>query len=157
MKTGLALFLIMMVASPCLAEDMSETSDLSIVQRPQCDDKAFVDKVMETIASYQDQIDVKSAKQMRQKFLRTKQIKGFEEVLATDFDPKTDYDTANALIMVKINKQINEKDIVLCKQTGKIKKPVYVLAYPYFDNYKGHIINLNPKINDYEQISFIYP
>ena len=157
MKTGLALLLMMTVAFPCLAEDMSQISDLSIVQRPKCDDKAFVDKVMETIESYQAQIEAKSAKQMRQKFLRTKQIKGFEEVSATDFDPKTDYDTANALIMVKINKQIEEKDIVLCKQTGKIKKPVYVLAYPYFDNYKGHIINLDPAIRDYEQISFIYP
>ena len=156
MKTGLLLFFIM-IAFPCLAEEMVHASDESIVQRPQCSDKLFVDKIMETIETYQSQIKATSAKQMRQKLLRTKQIKNFEEISVADFEPKTDYDTANALIMVKINKQIDEKDIVLCKQTGKTKKPIYVLAYPYFDNFQGHIINLDPAIRDYEQISFIYP
>ncbi len=125
--------------------------------KPKCTDKAFEARAFETIQSYLKQKPEAFSINKRMKALKLKGIKGFEEVSPINFGPKEDYNTANALMMVKINKKIEQEDILLCKQTGTAKNPIYILAHPYFDNIKAYVINLDRNSTNYEDISFIYP
>ena len=138
-------------------DSSQELGQISTVQAPKCSDQAFYQKIMEAINKYYETEQISSSMGKRKKALKLANIKAFEPVSAQNFSPDTDFHTANALIMIKINKNVNEDDIILCRQTGEIQKPVYVISYPFMDNYQVHVINLTQNALDYEQVSFIYP
>lgn len=138
--------------------DSSENlGHIESIHAPQCEDQAFYRRIMSEATAYYETKKVYSAMARRQKALKLSNIKGFENILVKDFLPEDDYNTANALIMIKINKQVNEEDIILCRQKNEAKLPVYVVSYPYMDNYQVHILNLAQNAPSYEEISFIYP
>ena len=138
-----------------IQHDISEQTES--FSKPSCTDNSFYKKALEKIQSYLVYKPTDSAKIKRTKILRLKAIKGFEEVPSADFDPKTDFNAANAIVMLKINQKVAPEDILLCKQSGTHKKPIYIVAHPYFDNIKAYIINLDLNSSNYEDISFIYP
>ncbi len=139
------------------SDSSQELGQISDTKAPKCSDPIFYQRVMKAITKYFETENVSSAIGKRKKALKLANIKAFETVSAQNFSPETDFHTANALIMIKINKKVNGDDIILCRQTGEIKKPVYVIAYPYMDNYQVYVINLTQNAIDYEQVSFIYP
>lgn len=138
-------------------DSSTELGQISDIQAPKCSDLAFYEKIMDTAIRYYENEKVSSSIAKRRKALKLSNIKAFESVSTRNFLPTQDYNTANALIMIKINKQVREDDIILCRQKEDVKTPVYVIAYPYMDNYQVHILNLAQKNSDYEQVSFIYP
>ena len=81
----------------------------------------------------------------------------FEKADVKSFSPETDFQTANALIMIKINERVNAEDILLCRQKEAQQRRIYVIAYPYMDNVKAHIINLDENNPDYSAVQFFYP
>lgn len=127
------------------------------IQKPKCSDEAFQQKVAQVAEAYMSKQAMTSTIEKRRKFLRLKSLKNFTAEEVDGFLPSKNYRTANALIMVKINEHVPQKDIILCKQEGVRKNPVYVLMYPYLDNFKGYIINLDKKNPDYDAVTFIYP
>lgn len=124
---------------------------------PQCSSPQLLAKVRERIFQHMDALTAKSTLAKREKALILANLGEFSEVSVENFNPETDYNTANALIMLKINEKIPESDILLCRQNKAADRPIYLVIYPYADNYQGYIINLDKNSIDYKDISFIYP
>ena len=163
MKKIIFLLFLMGLASNINAQDDSfERSQdalgkADIIKMPACNDKNFEAKILQAAKDYFQNQPTLSTVSKRKQILRLQSLKNFETVSTENFSPETDFNTANALITLKINEHVEEKDILLCKQKEKDKNAVYVIAYPYMDNVKAHIINLAEKNPDYQAVSFIYP
>lgn len=143
--------------NPDFYDEDEQLGQISDITPPECSSPQLFAKVRERIFQYMDGLTAKSTLAKREKALILANLGNFSEVSVEDFIPKTDYDTANALIMIKINEKIPEKDILLCKQNKSAGEPLYLVIYPYADNYQGYIINLDKNSMDYKDISFIYP
>ncbi len=135
----------------------ADLNSITLPTAPKCDTPQLLEKVIQTIKKHSKLLVSDSTMAKRKKALILSNINGFEEVDIKKFTPQSDYNTANALITIKVNKHYKDEDFILCKQSGQHKKPLYLIIYPYMDNYKGHIINLEEYSNDYEKNSFIYP
>lgn len=131
--------------------------EAKIIEMPACNNKDFEAKIIEAAETYFENTPVSSISAKRKKFLTLKSLNGFEQASAQNFSPETDFNTASALIMVKINEHVEEKDILLCRQKEGHNPPIYVIAYPYMDNIKAYIINLDEENPDYHAVSLIYP
>ncbi len=124
---------------------------------PDCSSPQLYAKIRERILQYTAAINAKTTLTKRRKALILANLGDFSEVSVENFAPETNYNTANALIMIKINEKIPERDIILCRQNQPSGIPIYVVLYPYADNYIGYIINLDSNSLDYKDISFTYP
>ena len=139
-------------------EDKNEALGMvKLIQMPTCDNQDFEAKIHDAAEKYFENEPAYSTISKRKKLLRLKNLKNFEKISAEGFSPNTDFNTANALIMIKINEHVDTKDILLCREKQKRKNTVYVIAYPYLDNVKVHIINLSEKDSNYNAVSFVYP
>lgn len=125
------------------------------ISMPNCTDQAFEERVKSEIATFLKTTNATSGMAKRRNALISANITGFEEIDASNFAPETDYNTANALITLKINGKLGADNIRLCRQKGKGN--LYIVMYPYRDNIKAHIINLNRYDIKNEGVSFIYP
>lgn len=122
-----------------------------------CEDQKFYEKTLTQIRDYSSSITSTSTLAKRQRALLLANIDGFETVNIKNLTPQTDRNTANALIMLKINKHLKDTDFIVCKQIGNNKVPLYLIGYLETNNYMVHIINLDPYSDNYEKISFTYP
>jgi len=161
-KVCFVFFLLLFSFAVCAQSDNfdrpnEELGKIEIIQKPKCEDAHFLAKVLEAVDSYFKEKPALSTIAKRKKLLKTKNIKQFENVDAASFKPEDDFLTANALIEIKINQNVENEDIVLCRQQDQIKKPIYIISYPYMDNFKSHIINLDDGKTDYKKLFFIYP
>ena len=144
--------------NPEFYHESEQPGQLKDITPPACSSPELYAKIRERILAYTDTITAKSTLAKRQKALILANLGSFSNVSVENFKPETDYNTANALIMIKINEKIPEKDIILCRQNQATRgTPLYVVLYPYADNYRGYIINLDKNSIDYKDISFIYP
>lgn len=144
--------------NPEFYHESEQLGQLKDITPPACSSPELYAKIRERILAYTDTLTAKSTLAKRQKALILANLGGFSNVSVENFKPETDYNTANALIMIKINEKIPEDDIILCRQNQATKgTPMYVVVYPYADNYRGYIINLDENSIDYKDISFIYP
>lgn len=137
--------------------DSHQTLDITSFERPKCTASEFQTKALDVMKTYLENMPALSSISQRNKKLKIASLNDFEEVNISDFNVEDNYLTANALLMIKINKKVEEKDILLCKQVNIKKDPVYIIVYPYMDNFKANIINLDENQTDFEAISFIYP
>ena len=138
-------------------EETENNDRVSVKKAPTCDDERFHEETLKRVKLYILSGTNNSIKSKRKNALMLANIKEFEPVLAKDITPNIDFNTASAIISLKINKYIKESDFVICRQKGIRDKPLYLLAYPYSDTYMVHIINLDMYSDDYEKISFTYP
>lgn len=163
MKKICLCLLLSILTFPVYAEDRDFVADteqlgnIHSIERPSCSDKDFQDKVIDAAKAYMENASISSTVSKRKKILKLASLRSFVSVSPKGFMPNDDYHTANALITIKINEHISEDDIILCKQSEVNKTPVYVIAFPYLNNFKGYIINLDEKNPEYDAISFIYP
>ena len=163
MKKVCFFFLLSLLTFPAYAEDVDFVSDteqlghIRSIEKPKCSDEDFQAKVINAAKTYMEKANINSTISKRKKTLKLAGFKSFTPVSVKGFTPDDDYHTANALITIKINERVAEEDIILCKQSNVDKNPVYVLVFPYLNNFKGYVINLDEKNPDYDAISFIYP
>ncbi len=163
MKNGLLILLSCLFALKAFAQandfalSNEDLGHIQTISRPDCDDALFKKKALEVVKDYLESKTALSSIAKRQKALKLKQIDAFENVDVENFRSNEDFLAASALIEIKINKQIDAKDILLCRQKGDFKRPVYIIAYPYMDNFKAHIIGLEKDSSDYEKLFFMYP
>lgn len=163
MKRIVSLLFFIILSSGVNAQDEQfehtdqNLGEAKIIEMPACNDKNFEAQIIEAVKNYFQNQPALSTVSKRKQILKLQSLKNFEAVSTENFSPETDFNTANALIMIKINERVEEKDILLCKQKETKKNAVYVIAYPYMDNIKAHIINLAEKNPDYQAVSFIYP
>ena len=139
-----------------VSED-EKLGSIQLISAPTCDNEILNKKALEKIKEYSLAQTTGSIISKRKHALILSDIKDFEEISAKNFTPKDDFNTANALITIKINKHIKDKDFVVCRQKTAKEKPLYLVIYPYLDNYMVHIINLEQYSDDYEKVSFTYP
>lgn len=142
------------------AEFYHEDEDLGKVklpEKPECSSPELYDKVMQKVTEYLNNINAESTLAKRSKALISANLDGFHQVSAKNFMPEQDLNTANALVMIKINDKIAEQDILLCRQNRDITPPIYLIIYPYADNYRVYVINLDKNSSDYQDITFIFP
>ena len=167
MKKTLVLLFSWLILSNAYAQDTQDNmlfehnneflGNAKTIQMPSCKDKDFEAKIIEAAEKYFENQSSFSTKLKRKKFLTLKNLGDFEVVSAEKFLPETDFNTANALVTIKINEHVEEKDILLCRQKQNNKSPIYVIAFPYMDNVKAYLINLAQENPDYKAVSFIYP
>ena len=163
MKKIVFLLFFITLSSRVNAQDESfehanqNLGEAKIIEMPACNNKDFESKVIKAAETYFENTPVSSISAKRKKVLILKSLNGFKQVSVENFSPETDFNTANALIMIKINEHVEEKDILLCRQTEGHNPLIYVVAYPYMDNIKAYIINLDEENPDYHAVSLIYP
>ena len=134
-----------------------ESTKRELLDVPDCENADFYKKTLNRIREYSASIINTSAIGKRKKALLLANIDGFERFDIADLTPQISRNTANAIITLKVNKHLKDKDFIICKQTGENKNPLYLIMYPQTENYMVHIINLDPYSNDYNKISFSYP
>lgn len=132
-----------------------ELGRAKLIERPECSSPLLLEKVLNLAEKQFYQGPTPSTIGQREKVLLMKNIKSFEEISAKGFPPEEDFNVANALITLKINRKIATEDITLCRQVGRGN--LYLIYYPYQDNYKVHIVNLSSPDKQNEGITFIYP
>lgn len=122
-----------------------------------CSSSQLLGKTIETISQYMAQNETENTLVKRKKALLTSNIKAFHNINAATFSPQTDFNTANALIMIKVNEKIPENDIVICQQDGEHNPPLFLIGYPLGEQYQFYIINLNKNNDNYKEFSFVFP
>jgi len=138
--------------------DPDETlGEIRNIEPPACQSPQFYEKIMSVINQYMEKTPAVSILEKRRKMLNLAEITGFEQISAAEVSPEVDFDTANMILMIKINQKIPQEDILVCRQQTSKKKPLYIVAYPYLDNWSVSIINLRSDTKIDNWISFIYP
>lgn len=134
-----------------------DLGNVKLPEKPECSSPELYAKVMQKVAEYLNSINAQSTLAKRNKALISANLDGFHQVSVKNFTPEQDLKTANALVMIKINDKIAENDIMICRQNRDIPRPVYLIVYPYADNYRVYIINLDKNSSDYRDITLIFP
>lgn len=147
-------------AQVAVAEELApETNvlDVKAAPRPECSDKKLAEKVIETLVDYQKEHPSTMQIERRRDILLRRNLTSFEEVAVEGFSSKQNFNVANAIIMTKINKGLEDSDLRLCKGTGGAgASKVYVLLYPVGEGNVGEIINLQSSGEEIKNLSFIY-
>lgn len=141
------------VAAPIEAESIR----VKTAPRPECSDEKLAKKVVETLVSYQKEHPSTTQIDRRRDILLRRNLTSFEEVAVEGFTSKQDFNVANAIIMNKINKGLEDSDLRLCKGKGIAgASNVYILLYPVGEGNVGEIINLKSAGEDIQNLSFIF-
>ena len=141
------------LAAPIEAESIR----VKTAPRPECSDEKLAKKVVETLVSYQKEHPSTTQIDRRRDILLRRNLASFEEVAVEGFTSKQDFNVANAIIMNKINKGLEDKDLRLCKGKGIAgASNVYILLYPVGEGNVGEIINLKSAGEDIQNLSFIF-
>lgn len=147
-------------AQVAVVEELApETNVLEVkaAPRPECSDKKLAEKVVETLTGYQKEHPSMMQIERRRDILLRRNLTSFEEVAVEGFTSKQDFKVANAIIMTKINKGLEDSDLRLCKGKGGAgAAQVYILLYPVGEGNVGEIINLQSSGEEIKNLSFIY-
>lgn len=135
----------------------TESIRVKTTPRPECSDEKLAKKVVETLISYQKEHPSTTQIDRRRDILLRRNLTSFEEVAVEGFTSKQDFNVANAIIMNKINKGLEDSDLRLCKGKGIAgASNVYILLYPVGEGNVGEIINLKSAGEDIQNLSFIF-
>lgn len=125
--------------------------------RPECSDSLLVQKIVENIGAYQAENPATMLIDRRRDILLRRNLSRFEEVEIKGFSAKQNFNVANAIIMTKINRGLDDEDLRLCRSLGRGKAAdIYVLIYPVGEGNVVDIINFLPEGSDKGILSFIY-
>lgn len=129
----------------------SEAAEEFVIDKPKaiilpgCDNEQMIEKVIAKVDAYNQEHPATSIMKKRNQALMLKNLRHFAEIDAADFTSKQNYNVANQILMTKINRRLDDKDLRLCKNTGKGKaSEIYLLIYPWWDNVYVSIINFIP-------------
>lgn len=131
--------------------------EIKAPKAPTCQDPHFLEKIVSVVKNFLHENEYKSTVGRRHERLVLANLQEFETVSAEGFSDKQDVRVADALIMLKINEKVSSDNILICRQKTLNKNPVYVIVYPYIDNYKGLIYNLSDPGQSNKEVDFIYP
>ena len=125
--------------------------------RPECSDPRLAQKIIEKIAAYQAEHPAVMLIDRRQDILLRRNLSRFGEVEVAGFTAKQDFNVANAIIMTKINRGLEDADLRLCRSLGHGKAAnIYILIYPVGEGNVADIINFLPAGKGDGILPFIY-
>ena len=134
-----------------------ENMEVKASPRPECSDKRLAEKVVETLTAYQKEHPSTMQIDRRRDILLRRNLTSFEEVAVEGFTSKQNFNVANAIIMTKINKGLEDADLRLCKGTGGAgASNVYILLYPVGEGNVAEVINLQSAGGEIRPLSFIF-
>lgn len=108
---------------------------------PSCQNPVLLERVLAEIKKYQEDNPPQNIKERRKQQLLLKNLNGFIPVDSRVFTSKDEPRTANRLITVKINRGLDDSELVLCKSSGRGEKyNIYLLVYP--DGNEGYIVDI---------------
>ena len=138
--------------------NVSPELEVGATPRPECSDPRLTQKIVEKIEAYQSEHPATMLIDRRRDILLRRNLSRFGEVKVEGFtSPKRDFNVANAIIMTKINRGLNDADLRLCRGLGQGKAAdVYVLVYPVGEGNVADIINFLPEGTGDGILSFIY-
>lgn len=124
---------------------------------PGCDNEQMIEKVIAKVDAYNQEHPASSIMNKRNQALMLKNLRHFAEVDVADFTSKQNYNVANQILMTKINRRLDDKDLRLCKNTGKGKaSEIYLLIYPWWDNVYVSIINFIPPTGENSDFFIVF-
>ena len=126
------------------AEVFTHKVEKKLLPLPDCKDAGF----------YAGNADKNAAFRRRRHFI-THNLAEFSRENIANYKTEAARPVSDIIIDLKVNKNILEENMLLCKNQSPYKDPgnVYILVYPEDDGYKVHLINLDAKGED---VSFFY-
>lgn len=121
---------------------------------PSCDNAQMIEQVREAVGAYLNLHNDGSIISRRKRNLIMKFIDKYTEIPVAEFDNSSNYLVANELILTKINKRVNEKNIRLCVSSGK--NPLYLVIYPEDFGYRVQIVDFIPSDSTGNKFSVFY-
>lgn len=138
-----------MIIRPVENNDILDTSDM-----PTCDNAKMIKMVRDAVGGYLDNHQTGSIIEQRQRRLVLKVIDNYTELSIPDFESSTNYLVANELIMTKINRHIDERNMRLCVSDGS--QPIYLFVYPDDFGYRVQVVDFIPPTNEGNAFSVFY-
>ncbi len=124
---------------------------------PECDNEQMIEKVIAKVDAYNQEHPATSIMNKRNQALLLKNLRHFAEVDSVGFTSEQNYNVANQILMTKINRGLDDKDLRLCKNTGKGKaSDIYLLIYPWWDNVYVSIINFIPQTGENNDFFIVF-
>lgn len=118
------------------------TENAEITQLPDCNDTRLEEALTAKIATYYGSNPDISLFERRRQLLTLKNIKVLSESDVANFTPRHNYQVADRIIMAKINHNIDERSLRLCKsEKAYAGTDIYILMYPFENQIKAEIIN----------------
>lgn len=150
MRVWLGFLLGFALVYPAMAEEFNpQDVHMTIVassgareadaELPTCDNEEIITLVRQKISQYQQEHRENSIVGRRQQALILKTLGRFENLDTAQFDNASNYKAADALVMAKINRGLQDEDIRLCR--GGFDGSVYLMMYRDADAYRVEIIN----------------
>ena len=128
---------------------------LSLLPLPDCKDAVLLGAVKDFVAGfYAGNADKNAAFRRRRHFI-THNLAEFSRENIANYKTEAARPVSDIIIDLKVNKNILEENMLLCKNQSPYKDPgnVYILVYPEEDGYRVHLINLGAQGED---VSFFY-
>ena len=122
---------------------------------PDCKDAVLLGAVKDFVAGfYAGNADKNAAFRRRRHFI-THNLAEFSRENIANYKTEAARPVSDIIIDLKVNKNILEENMLLCKNQSPYKDPgnVYILVYPEEDGYRAHLINLGAQGED---VSFFY-
>lgn len=162
-----AIILALAAAVPARA-DVANTQDVNVTiiaepaeekgadtLLPRCDNPEMIGIVLEKIVQYQQEHRPNTIVAIRKQALIAKTLNEFKEVPVAQFDNAQNYRVADALIMAKINRGLNDDEIRLC--SGSYDGNVYLVIFRDGDAYRVEIINFVSAGEEKDFAVYYYP
>ena len=113
---------------------------------PDCEDEYLIEKVVDAVKQFQATQEAESVVEKRRQKLILKNLEKFKEVPHKGFTSAQDFITANQLLMTKINKSLDDKDILLCQSdTEGLAAKVFLVIYHHNGEYVADVTNILPE------------
>lgn len=162
-----AVFLALAAAVPARADDANpQNVNVTIIAEPaeekgadtllpRCDNEEMIEIVLEKIVQYQQEHRPNTIVDIRKQALIAKTLNEFKEIPVGQFDNAQNYRVADALIMAKINRGLNDDEIRLC--SGSYDGNVYLVIFRDDDAYRVEIINFVSAGEEKDFAVYYYP
>ncbi len=113
---------------------------------PDCNSPRLQEQVQKSLLAYEAGQPQRSADERRQQALNSKNTSDFKPVSVLGFKPETNYDVANRIIELKLNRLIQESEMRLCSQNNRISgRTVYLLMSRADNRIQVEIIGYLPR------------
>ncbi len=169
MNKFISIFLSLLLSTSYVFANEDKTSDnktdliithkieKNVVDLPDCNNPILLENVKNFIIKYLEENKKGSAAYKRRRYFILHNITDFSKENVANYKTQSTRPVSDFIINLKINQDIIEENMLLCKNKSLNKEAenLYTLTYPQDDGYKTYIINLDNRV-DINNMSFFY-
>ena len=166
MKNIFYLILSLLIASSSYANDEAQpVSDdniivhkieKNIVDLPSCNNDKLVKDVKNFIIDYFEKNKTYNVFERRRKFFILNNLSSFNKENLDNYKTEKARPISDVLINLKINENVLEENMLLCRNNNENVTDFYMLVYYAGETYKVRLLNLRHNQPANEEISFVY-